>query len=100
MMTDNRENRNNRCGCGPQKNCRELMDMLRAVSFSMAEVVLYLDAYPQCEEALEYYNKLKCEQERLRKEIEESCGPLTSFGNNGDTWKWTEGPWPWEPEAN
>ena len=86
-----------RVGCG---NCRALMDRLRAVDFALNETVLYLDAYPTCDEAMSFYKQLVTERKKLVEAYETECGPLTMYGNVANTWDWAEGPWPWEAEAN
>ena len=87
-------------GCGNGGGCRRIMDQLRAVEFAITETVLYLDAYPDCREAMEQYRKLVTERDRLVGAYESQCGPLTMYGNAKNGWEWTEGPWPWEAEAN
>lgn len=96
-MTNNRSARCNGAGNG---GCATLMKQLQAVDFSLYELVLYLDAYPESEEAKAMYQKLLNERTRLADAYEKQCGPLTAFGNHQDGWKWTEGPWPWEADAN
>ena len=87
-----------RVGCG---NCRVLMDRLRAVDFALNEIVLYLDAYPTCGEALSLYRQLVTERKQLVEAYETQCGPLTMYGNtNQNAWDWINGPWPWDPDAN
>ncbi len=82
-------------------DCRAMMKKLRTIDFALAETNLYLDAYPDSSSALEYYGKLLCERERLAAAINASCSPLTAREHTGTTrWKWTDGPWPWQPEAN
>ena len=93
----NRRGRPGRVECG---NCRVLMDRLRAVDFALNETVLYLDAYPTCDEAMSFYKQLMTERKQLVEAYETQCGPLTMYGNVASTWDWTEGPWPWEAEAN
>lgn len=93
----NNGGRPGRMGCG---NCRALMDRLRAVDFALNETVLYLDAYPTCGEAMSLYKQLVTERKQLVEAYETGCGPLTMYGNVANTWDWTEGPWPWEAEAN
>ena len=73
-------------GCGNGGGCRKIMDQLRAVEFAITETVLYL--------------KLVTERDRLVGAYESQCGPLTMYGNAKNGWEWTEGPWPWEAEAN
>ena len=86
-------------GCGDRK-CREIMEQLRAVDFALTETVLYLNAYPHCGEAMNFYHKLVEQRRQLVGAYESQCGPLTRYGNDGDAWEWAEGPWPWEAEAN
>ena len=90
------------CGCegnGVSVNCKRLMEQIRAVDFALYETVLYLDAYPHSCDALETYRKLRAQSEALRAEYEATCGPLTAFGNKGDTWDWMGQPFPWEYDA-
>ena len=86
--------------CGNRGDCGTLMQKIREVDFSLTETVLYLDAYPCSAEAMQHYHKLMAERTRLVEAYEKQCGPLTMYGNQGNTWDWTEGPWPWEAEAN
>ncbi|MEE1356898.1 MAG: spore coat protein CotJB [Clostridia bacterium] len=83
-------------------SCREmsLKDKLKAVSFSLYETVLYLDVYPNNTTALEHYNMLMEELEEITEQYEKKYGPITIYGNEGDSWKWINCPWPWESEAN
>ena len=82
------------------QNCQGLMEQLRAVDFAITETVLYLDAYPNCREAMEFYHKLIAERKQLTEAYEGACGPLTMYGNGKNGWEWAEGPWPWEADAN
>ena len=85
-------------GCG---NCKKELKKLRAIDFAIQETVLYLDAYPQNRQALEYYHKLIEMRTRILSSYEKSCGPMTMYGNvNHSAWDWVEGPWPWEHDAN
>ena len=104
-----REGRSGGCGCGcghSGKNpsgdaCKRLMEQIRAVDFALYETVLYLDVYPHSCEALETYHKLRAQSEALRREYEETCGPLTAFSNRSDTsWDWMDQPFPWEYDAD
>lgn len=90
------------CGCGSQSaSCASLKKKLKAVDFAIIETALYLDAYPKCRKALEYYNQLIKERDILAEAINRKCGPMTIRDNEScDAWTWTDGPWPWEAEAN
>ena len=82
-------------------NCCEEMKMIRALDFALQETVLYLDAYPDCKQALEYYHHLLEQRTMVMASYEKKCGPLTMYGNvSHNSWDWVMGPWPWEPEAN
>ena len=92
------ENSGRGCGCGEASaSCQKLMEQIRAVDFALYEVILYLDVYPHSCDALETYHKLKSQSEALRKEYENTCGPLTAFENeSGASWDWIASPFPWE----
>lgn len=99
-MADNRNYRFNRFdqGC---TGCSGLKKKLREIDFAIYDTVLYLDVYPECQKALEYYRELIGERENLADAINSKCGPMTiRDGQNCSKWEWTKGPWPWEPDAN
>lgn len=78
-----------------------LLRALQAEDFALYEVALYLDGHPQNRRALAYFHEHKKLRDALRAEYEAAFGPL-SFDRNQSTekWAWTDGPWPWEREAN
>ena len=88
--------------CPEEKSgCARMGAELRKLEFAIVDTALYLDAYPDCKEALAYYHKLLCERDALRKRLVEECGPLTIYENVSDeAWDWVNGAWPWQPEAN
>ncbi len=90
------------CNCKNQnKNCRNSLELLRALDFSIQETVLYLDAYPEHADALQYYHALLEQRAILLAEYENNCGPQTIYGNQSRTsWDWVKTPWPWEADAN
>lgn len=79
---------------------KELLHNVQKTSFALVEANLYLDAYPECTEALEYFGEIKAENEAARKAYEEHCGPLTATSNYNDSWQWVKTPWPWEIGVN
>ena len=92
-----------RSGCNnTDSECRNLRKRLQMIDFSMIDTVLYLDAYPHCAEALNYYHKLKKERMAVAEALAHKCNmPITSFENaSEDTWNWTDSPWPWEISEN
>lgn len=91
------------CGCehGTQVDRERLLQQIRTVDFALYEVVLYLDAYPHAQEALDTYHKLLCRRKDLYEQYERTYGPVTVTGNSShNSWDWIEKPFPWEPSAN
>ena len=81
--------------------CRSLMKRIRELDFAITETVLYLDVYPECQQALEYYHRLMDARRETMELYEKSCGPVTMYGNTDKSrWGWIDSPWPWEAEAN
>ncbi len=71
------------------------------IDFAIVETVLYLDAYPNSSAALSYYHKLVSERKKLAESLARIGKPITNMDNTDtDNWNWTNGPWPWQPEAN
>lgn len=79
----------------------DLARRIDALEFALAETILYLDAYPENRAALEFYQALLSERDRLAEQYEKTVGPLTAYGNRSNTtWDWVTTPWPWETAAN
>ena len=99
-MVDSRNIRRGTSGASTA-NCKALMCKLRTLDFAIIETALYLDAYPGCRGALNYYSRLIRERAKVAEMINSTCGPLTMKENMSTTeWNWHKGPWPWEPDAN
>ena len=79
---------------------KKLLKQIQIYSFAVVETTLYLDGHPCDKRALAYYNKYNGMLAELKAKYESKYGPLTSFSNTECTWKWVDGPWPWEYEAN
>ena len=96
-MNNRQTNRGMRGG----NECRSEMQKLRALDFAITETVLFLDAYPENRQALDYYHQLLDARRQLLATHEKKCGPMTIYGNvSRNSWDWVEGPWPWEADAN
>ena len=76
-----------------------MMKKVQTACFEVVEANLYLDAYPKCGKALEYYYTARDRAEYLTKEYEAKYGPLTAKSNTGNSWDWISSPWPWECEG-
>ena len=72
-----------------------LIKELSTYAFSAYEALLYLDAYPNSREALNFYNKYRKLESKARAEYESKYGPLT-MPYEATAWNWTNGPWPWQ----
>ena len=107
-QTGNGQTQNSGCRGGCEGNhemsnsCKALQKRLQELDFSIVETVLYLDAYPDCAEALSYYHKLVGERDALRMNLAQSCHMPVTHDQNASTdhWDWVLGPWPWEAAAN
>ena len=74
-----------------------LLRKIQEVDFSIYETVLYLDAYPDCREALAYYHTLLAQRKALMMQYEREVAPVTAFGNQSQSsWDWIKSPWPWQ----
>ena len=98
---------NNGCGGGCDGNGssnskdRSLMRKLQMIDFAIVDTVLYLDAYPDSKPALEHYNKLISERLRICEALGRSGERVTHRDNvSTEHWTWTNGPWPWQLDAN
>ncbi len=84
------------------KVCRgKLMKTIQTLAFSVHETALYLDGHPNDRRAISYFNVQNEKLSQAVKSYENTFGPLTYTGFEGDgTWNWIDGPWPWKYEAN
>ncbi len=73
-----------------------LLRKIQEVAFAMVECELYLDGYPECQRALEYYQELAREYEALLSRYEGEIGPIRHENIKGERWSWVDTPWPWQ----
>jgi spore coat protein JB len=79
---------------------KKLYRMIRAYSFAVYEVALYLDGHPDDKRALAYYAKYNEKLKDATARYEKRYGPLTICGVSGtDGWTWVGTPWPWEYDS-
>jgi len=81
-----------------RSNREMLMRRIQTADFEAVEANLYLDAYPESTEALEYFYKVTEKSKQLKDEYAEKFGPLTASAELGNKWNWIDSPWPWEGE--
>ena len=73
-----------------------LLRKIQELAFAKVECELYLDGYPECTQALEYYKELIAEYRRLTELYEGSHAPIRQENITGDSWSWVDTPWPWQ----
>ena len=79
----------------------DLKEQIRALTFVLKELELYLDTHPGCRTALDYYYRTVTELRRLTEEYENTVGPLTSMGvMDTEGWTWVNTPWPWQRDGD
>lgn len=76
----------------------ELIHKIAHADFCMYDLRLFLDAHPECCEAIISFNQYACKKKELVAEYEKLYGPFTQDCRNLDEhdWRWTAYPWPWE----
>ena len=80
-----------------QAERKKLFDYINEISFSIDDLLLYLDTHPQDSEALRYMQELIPCRKKALKEYQEKYMPLLIDGAGSDScWKWSTTPWPWE----
>ncbi|NFI93137.1 spore coat protein CotJB [Clostridium botulinum] len=79
---------------------KDLLDSIRIYQFSAVELNLFLDNFPDNENAKKDYDIVSAKLTCLINEYEKNFGPLTNFGTSfkEDPRSWIEKPWPWEKE--
>ncbi len=73
-----------------------LLLLIQRLGFAKVELELYLDAYPECTSALQYYREVVDNLNMAMAQYQEKYGPLTADESRGDTWMWVKGKWPWQ----
>ena len=78
-----------------------MQHQLQALNFAVSELGLYLDTHPTDQDALDLFNQYSEMYEDVLQKFEEAKGPTMQMraGMSG-SYRWTEGPWPWEYTAN
>ena len=80
---------------------KKLLSRIATCDFILTETALFLDTHPDCSEALDFYRKHLEMRKKAAEEYTEKFGMLRHEDYIGQNkWQWTEGPWPWEYEAN
>lgn len=82
----------------PMNEQAELLTYIDALGFSMTDLNLYLDIYPNDKNAINLFNQYRKEKESLLNQYESKFGPITlnSDSLNSFPWSWDDMPWPWD----
>lgn len=77
------------------------LHQLQAYAFAIQELGLYLDTHSADTEALDLFNQYVELYEAAQQRYEDENGPMyqMSAGMDG-TYRWVQGPWPWDYHAN
>lgn len=83
------------------KNCpcrEDLLHWINIVSFAVNDVQLFLDTHPDCQEALAFFEEMKCQRTAALQEYASLYGPLTidTTCTDRERWQWVQSPWPWQ----
>ena len=81
---------------GNNVSAEMLTKKLQEVAFAKVECELYLDAYPECAAALDYYKGIIKEYAKLAELYENTVGPIRQENIMADKWTWVQTPWPWQ----
>lgn len=87
------KNKSNQC---------QLREFINEISFTMDDIVLFLDTHPCCEEALAYYEECRNMREKAVDEYTRLYGPLDKYRacvSEDQEWCWALQPWPWKGEC-
>lgn len=74
------------------------MRHIQICAFAINDAILFLDANPHDQDALNYYDKYRAMYFTAVAEYEKKYGPLTIYGNAPccSQWNWGSSPWPWQ----
>lgn len=85
----------------PNNEQAELLTRIDALEFSMLDLTLYLDLYPDDKNAIGLYNTYLNKYKEYKKVYQEKYAPIcsTSMPSNPNKWIWSETPSPWEVDT-
>lgn len=82
----------------PMNEQAEMLTYIDSLGFSMIDLTLYLDIYPNDQNLINLFNQFRKERQNLVKEYESKYGPITLNSDNLNSypWAWDNMPWPWD----
>ena len=66
---------------------------------AIIDLNLYLDIYPNDQEAFELFKKYAMAFKKAKQEYENQYGPLLIEDTLGSRFNWTQNPWPWDKDG-
>ena len=88
--------------CSKNQDRSRLLNKINENSFTVNDILLYLDTHPRDEKALSFFQDASARRIKLMNEYTEKYGPLTidnAAKSDENSWKWMEQPFPWEREG-
>lgn len=80
---------------------QKLFSLIQKYDFVLYELQLYLDTHPRCSHALRMWEQYQSLRQKAAASYVRQFGPIQPIQAGGESsWNWTQGPWPWEKEAN
>lgn len=75
-----------------------ILTNIDSLGFAMTDLNLYLDIYPNNQDAINLFNQYRVEKEKLTSEYESKYGPISLTSDSLKTfpWSWDNIPWPWD----
>ena len=74
---------------------------LQALEFVVLELGIYLDTHPDDAEAFAMFKQFAAMEKAAKAAYESKFGPITqSSAAYGDSYRWLDGPWPWNFQQN
>lgn len=76
----------------------KLMRHIQELTIEKRNYNLYLDIYPEDQQAINTFNDYSNKLNIATEEYEKLFGPITLESANlkGTTWQWLTAPWPWD----
>ncbi len=89
--------------CSKNQDRSRLLNKINENSFTVNDILLYLDTHPHDQKALSYYQEaVSCRKNLMAEYARAGTGTLTVDDASMDTstvWNWMDQPFPWEKEG-
>ena len=77
----------------------KLLKRIAAEDFAVIELHMFMDSHPNNKEAAMKLKEHDMKSQMLRKEFEETYGPLMANQIQANRWAWISDPWPWDADC-